>query len=129
MAHGAPRATLSPRPNVVVILVDDAMYKEMAYLPKLQALMASQGTSFPNYFDSTSVCAQHVPGSSPVSTTQQPRSQQQRAAKFDHRNTLATWLHAAGYSTALIGKYLNGFACSNAIPRLGRLGAGLQEHQ
>lgn len=27
----------------------------------------------------------------------------------DERSTIATWLHARGYDTALIGKYLNGF--------------------
>jgi len=60
---------------------------------------------------------------------QQPRSQQQRSGEVRSSQHTCHWLHAAGYSTALIGKYLNGFACSNAIPPVGRLGAGLQEHQ
>ena len=30
-------------------------------------------------------------------------------ADFDHSSTLATWFHDAGYKTAFLGKYLNGY--------------------
>ena len=33
-----------------------ATFREEALMPKLQALVAAHGTSFPNYFDSTPVC-------------------------------------------------------------------------
>jgi arylsulfatase A-like enzyme len=35
--------------------------------------------------------------------------------RLDHTNTLATWLQAAGYYTAHIGKYLNGYGVQ--VPR------------
>ena len=33
-------------------------------------------------------------------------------------NNIAVWLHAAGYSTALIGKYMNGYNPSRTRPEL-----------
>ena len=33
--------------------------------------------------------------------------------KFNDGSTVATWLHAAGYHTGLVGKYLNGYSGSN----------------
>jgi hypothetical protein len=35
---------------------------------------------------------------------------------MNHNNTLAVWLHDAGYYTAFTGKYMNGYSCSAAIP-------------
>src|SRR5205809_1069699 len=32
------------------------------------------------------------------------------AEAFDDRSSLATWIHYGGYRTALVGKYLNGYA-------------------
>jgi N-acetylglucosamine-6-sulfatase len=37
-------------------------------------------------------------------------------AYFNDTNTLPVWLHAAGYATALIGKYLNGYDALNTTP-------------
>jgi arylsulfatase A-like enzyme len=37
----------------------------------------------------------------------------------DKDNTLATWLHDAGYQTALVGKYLNGYESPNTPPVAG----------
>jgi arylsulfatase A-like enzyme len=37
-------------------------------------------------------------------------------ADFDDSSTMATWLESAGYRTALIGKYLNGYAKTTYVP-------------
>jgi arylsulfatase A-like enzyme len=113
-ATSAPAAGAAPaaRPNVVMIVVDDATYREMPLMPKLQALVAAHGTTFPSYFDSTPICCPARAGilSGQYNTNNHVKDNSS-AGKFAHDNQLAAWLHTAGYRTSLIGKYLNGFPC------------------
>jgi N-acetylglucosamine-6-sulfatase len=108
------------RPNVVIILLDDATPQEMERLPKLQSLVAAHGTTFPNYFDSTPICCPARAGilSGQYNTNNGVRDNHS-APRFAHDNQLASWLQDAGYQTALLGKYLNGFPCVGRadIPR------------
>jgi arylsulfatase A-like enzyme len=113
-------AGAKPRPNVVIILLDDATYQEMERMPKLQTSVAAHGTTFPNYFDSTPICCPARAGilSGQYNTNNNVRDNFS-AGKFAHDNQLASWLHDAGYETALLGKYLNDFPCVDRdnIPR------------
>jgi N-acetylglucosamine-6-sulfatase len=102
-------------PNIVVIMTDDQWYNSMAYMPKTNELLAAQGVRFTNFQVSNPLCApsrstfltglyshNHGIASNPVTAGG-------AFAKFDDTNTLATWLHDAGYHTSLIGKYINGY--------------------
>jgi arylsulfatase A-like enzyme len=104
-------------PNVVMILVDDANFREVPYLPKVQSLLAAHGTTFPNYFDSVSECC---PARAGIMSGQYNHNnhvyRNADTGKFDNSNSLPLWLHRAGYTTALIGKYLNGYSCTKAHP-------------
>jgi arylsulfatase A-like enzyme len=105
-------------PNIVVILTDDQEDTgSMAYLPNVQAL-AAQGVTFKNSFVDFSLCA---PSRSSFLTGQAAHNDGIKSNKLDkgggwdtfkqnEANDLAVWLKAAGYQTALIGKYENATA-------------------
>ena len=109
------------RPNIVFVLTDDldltSYTSDPARFPKFQQLMASQGTTFTNYFVTDSLCCpsrssilrgQYVHNHG-VQGNLPPGGGFERFQQL-HRDTstVATWLHGAGYETALFGKYLNG---------------------
>ena len=112
-------AAASP-PNIVVLLADDLDAGSVAFMPELQAL-AARGTSFTNAFAVTPMCA---PSRATLLTGRYPqntdvRTNRQPAGGYrpfhlggQERDTVAVWLRAAGYRTALIGKYLNDYPLS-----------------
>ena len=103
-------------PNIVVIMTDDQEDTgSMAYMPKTLSLIADHGVTFKNSFVNLSLCA---PSRSSFLTGQaahnhgikanSPLDQGGWEAFRDKEdNALPVWLKAAGYRTALIGKYLN----------------------
>lgn len=107
------------KPNVVFMLVDDldeAVYRsglEAGLYPNLKNLIAT-GTSFSNSFVALSVCC---PSRATLLTGQYPHNHGvlRNAGPaggfkaFKDSATLPLWLKAAGYRTALMGKYLNGY--------------------
>lgn len=113
------------RPNILFILADDLDLAEVAYMPKVKALIADQGVTFTNYFVSVSLCCpsrttmlrgqySHNTG---VKTNGGGNGGFERAyADGVEKSTIATWLKGGGYSTALYGKYLNGYP-NTAPPR------------
>lgn len=106
----------SSHPNIVFILTDDLDAKEIAFMPKLQALMVEQGLSFSNFFVTDSLCcpsrssiqrSQYVHNHG-VAGNQAPNGGFDKFyAEGDQNSTVGTWLKGAGYRTALMGKYLN----------------------
>lgn len=108
------QAAAKPRPNVVVIETDDQTSEEMRVMRNTLQLIGAQGTTFDNSFVSLSLCC---PSRSTFLTGQYAHNHGVLTnsppnggfAKLDHTNTLAVWLEKAGYNTALVGKYLNGY--------------------
>jgi len=120
-----PRAevTIVPRakrPNFLLILVDDldAKLGTLQYMPHLRELMISQGLTIDDFLINTPVCC---PSRSSILRGQYTHNHQIYTnagplggfgvfyASQSETSTLATWLHTAGYRTALFGKYLNGY--------------------
>jgi len=106
------------RPNIILILTDDLDSRSIAHMPNLQALIADQGTTFSNYFVSVPLCcpsrASILRGqyahNTQIFTNRPPNGGFEKFRDLEHENsTIATWLQAAGYRTALFGKYLNGY--------------------
>ncbi len=103
-------------PNIVVIMTDDQEDTgSMAYMPKLHTLVAEQGLTFTNSFVDLSLCA---PSRASFLTGQAAHNTGIKANnpldsggwdafKAKEDNALPVWLKGAGYTTALIGKYLN----------------------
>lgn len=106
------------RPNVIVIMTDD-QNESMEGLPLTQSLLGAQGTTFRNSYVSFPLCCpsratfltgqySHNHG---VFTTELPNGYN----GLNHLNTLPVWLRTAGYRTAMVGKYLNGYGIDDQI--------------
>lgn len=117
---GASAAAQTPanRPNILFILADDLDVESASHMPRLKSLITDQGVTFTDAFATYPICC---PSRASILTGQYPHNHQilfnvpplGGFAKFRDRggevSTIATWLQAAGYRTALYGKYLNGY--------------------
>lgn len=108
------------RPNIVVVLTDDLDEDlgSLAYLPKLTALLPESGLKFRNSFVSESLCcpsrastqrAQYVHNHRVVGNKPPDGGFERFHALREEDSTVGTWLRSAGYRTAYLGKYLNGY--------------------
>lgn len=110
------------RPNVVLILSDDQTYDSIPHdppvMPQLQALLEDRHEPwirFPNAFINTPLCC---PSRATVLTGRYSHHtgvvDNGTGERLDATDTIATALQRAGYTTALIGKYLNGYPFGHA---------------
>ena len=119
-AGTTPVATPAPqaaRPSFVVVLADDLDVPTTLELPRLPGLLAERGLSFTRAYAAQALCA---PSRASILTGQysrshgvlgnEPPSQGFVAFRRHEAQSLAPWLKAAGYRTALVGKYMNGYA-------------------
>jgi N-acetylglucosamine-6-sulfatase len=116
-----PPATPTPppiQPNIVFILTDDLDVDSIAFMPALQSLLAQGGTSFSHAYTASPICAParaalltgRFPHNLGVYTNTPPNGGfESFFASGAEAHTVATGLHAVGYRTALIGKYLNDY--------------------
>jgi N-acetylglucosamine-6-sulfatase len=109
-------------PNIVMILADDQRYDELSYMPNVQNLLVANGVTFTNAFVSNPDCcpsrASTLTGEyshkTDIYRNDSPHGGFKTfKKKGDDTSTIATWLQAAGYRTALVGKYLNGYKFQN----------------
>ena len=109
---------LVTRPNVVLIVLDDLDARMVRKMPALQGLVDEQGVTFSNFFVTSPICGpsrasllrgQYAHNHGMLSNTGTEGGFQTFHRLGREESTVATWLHAAGYHTALVGKYLNGF--------------------
>jgi arylsulfatase A-like enzyme len=129
VALGAPRAGACPpvaptgapapgdgaqRLNVVLIVTDDQRADTLAAMPNVQRMLAGHGVTFRNSFVTTPLCC---PSRASLLTGQYAHTTGVYdnvrpwggIEAFDDSSTLATWLQDAGYTTSLVGKYMNGY--------------------
>src|SRR5262245_36038011 len=106
------------RPNILVVMTDDMAATDVALMPHVQKLLASKGTTFADAVDSFPICC---PARATFITGQYAHNHGVKGNfypygwyGFKHRgNTLPSWLQDAGYKTALIGKWLNGYGAED----------------
>lgn len=108
--------TPSTARNVMVIMIDDATYEEIRVMKNLKTLLGAQGTTFSNFYTTSPNCCPsrggyylgQFPHNSGVRDNIPPLG---GANSFTpHENeSLGVWMQRAGYYTAQIGKYLNGW--------------------
>jgi arylsulfatase A-like enzyme len=111
--RGKPKQT---RPNIVVVMTDDQAVETMRAMPIVERKLAAAGVTFSNNFASFPLCC---PSRATFLTGQYPdnhgvRANQPPGGGFSvfreqDGNALPVWLRKAGYHTAHIGKYLNGY--------------------
>jgi N-acetylglucosamine-6-sulfatase len=135
-AAGAPAPAVSARraapdagagPNIIFILTDDLSWNLVQFMPHVLQ-MQKDGVTFDHYFVTDSLCC---PSRSSIFTGRYPHDTGVfRNTGLDggyhvfrergHENaTFATWLSAAGYRTAMLGKYLNGYQPASDPPARG----------
>ena len=118
---GDAQAAPPERPNIVLVLTDDQRWDQLKSMPNVQRHLVARGVTFTNAFAVNPLCC---PSRATILTglyshsTRVYRNQRPYggAASFDDSSTLGTWLQAAGYRTAYIGKYLNGYWLDEVPP-------------
>jgi N-acetylglucosamine-6-sulfatase len=107
----------STPPNIVFVLTDDLSTNLIRWMPQVQALEA-RGITFNNYFVSDSLCC---PSRASIFTGDYPHDTGVFTnvgsdggisafwANGDEQHTFNLALQNAGYETAMMGKYLNGY--------------------
>jgi arylsulfatase A-like enzyme len=114
LARSQGSAIASKRPNIVLILTDDQRWDTLWAMPTVRKRLVNHGVTFANSFVVNSLCC---PSRSSILTGKYSHSTGVYTnggphggfAAFRDRPTVATRLHGAGYETALVGKYLNGY--------------------
>jgi N-acetylglucosamine-6-sulfatase len=106
------------RPNIILLVLDDMRADDLAMMPAVQELLVAQGTNFTNFFATAPGCS---PARASIFRGQYPHNHsvlrsdgklggfERFYTRGHEQSTVATWLQDAGYRTALIGKYLNGY--------------------
>jgi N-acetylglucosamine-6-sulfatase len=110
----APAQIPQANPNVVLVMTDDQTVEQMRALKRVRGLIGRTGTTFTNNFSTFPLCC---PSRATYLTGQYSRNNRVRGNsppgggfyRLDSSNTLPVWLRDAGYATAHIGKYLNGY--------------------
>jgi N-acetylglucosamine-6-sulfatase len=107
------------RPNILVVMTDDMAVTDLALMPKVRRLLIDKGTTFADAVDSFPLCC---PARATFITGQYAHNHGVRGNFHPYgwygmkrrANTLPRWLQRAGYRTALIGKWLNGYGARDA---------------
>jgi N-acetylglucosamine-6-sulfatase len=117
-ASVGPASAEQARPNVVVIMTDDQTVESVRVMTKVKRLLRDRGATFRQSFVNFALCC---PSRATFLTGQYAHNHGVLGnappsggyAKLDHTNTLPVWLQDAGYYTAHLGKYLNGYGRTN----------------
>ncbi len=112
LAQSLPQAT--EQPSILFFLTDDQTWDSLWAMPNVQRLLVDKGVTFPNAFVVNPLCC---PSRTSILTGDYSHTTDVYrqipphggVATFNDTSTIATWLHDAGYTTGLIGKYVNGF--------------------
>jgi arylsulfatase A-like enzyme len=118
-AQAASTQAADQRPNIVLIVTDDQSLHDLTYMPLTRRLIAAEGVTFSGISPHPLCC----PARAEILTGQFAQNNGVRAnagpyggfARLDPSSTVATWLDAAGYQTAFMGKFLNGYE-KNSVP-------------
>jgi len=117
-----PAVTFATRPNIVFVLTDDLSTDLVKYMPAVLA-MQQNGLTFDDYFVSDSLCCPSrssiFTGNFPHDTGVFGNAGPHGGFKVFHdrgeeQDTFALALQRAGYRTAMMGKYLNGYLTDQA---------------
>ena len=129
---GVPRLPRPPpaQPNVVIILSDDERVGLTDAMPVVRSRVKNAGVTFTNYMVPTTLCCPsraslltgkfahgtHVWNNGLVNDPPLTGGQAGFVEGGNESQTLAAVLDTAGYETAFVGKYLNGFIASSPTP-------------
>ena len=106
-------------PNIVVVMTDDQALDTLWAMPRTRRLIGDAGTTFDRFVVSFPLCC---PSRATFLTGQYAHNHGVRNnhppdggyQALDGERTLPVWLSRAGYRTAFVGKYLNGYGADGA---------------
>lgn len=109
-----PSVNNSSRPSVIVILVDDQRWDNMAYMPNLNQYLGTTSVQFSNSFVSHSLCC---PSRATLLTGQYTHNHKVETnvgtaggmTRFNDATALPVPLQRSGYRTGYFGKYFNDY--------------------
>lgn len=109
-----PAAAQTARPNVVVLMTDDQTVADLAAMPATRRAFVGKGLIFEDSTVSYPVCC---PSRATYLTGRYAHNHGVMGlylptggyGRFDDFDALPVWLQRAGYRTAHIGKYMNGY--------------------
>ena len=105
-------------PNILFIMTDDMDSSSLAYMPRVQQYLEAEGVYMTDYFVSLPLCC---PSRASILTGQFAHNSEIKSNSGPlggfrtfystglEERTIAVNLQRAGYRTALLGKYLNGY--------------------
>lgn len=110
-------AASETRPNIIFITTDDMRVRDLQAMPNVKALLSDKGMTFTASYAPFPLCCptratwltgqyNHNNGVMGNESSTHPGPSY---SALDATNTVATWLRGAGYQTAFVGKYLNGY--------------------
>lgn len=107
------------QPDIVLVVTDDQRWDTLWAMPRVQELLAARGITFTNAFNTNPFCCPARASILKGAYSHGTRVYQNSGTfgpfpAFNDSSSIATWLDAAGYRTALIGKYFNGYTSSRA---------------
>jgi N-acetylglucosamine-6-sulfatase len=113
LPHPAADAASDRPPDVVLVVTDDQRWDTLEAMPAVTRHLVGHGVTFPEAFvvnplccpSRTSILTGRYSHSTGVYRQAPPFG---RFEAFDDSSTLATWLDDAGYTTAMLGKYVDG---------------------
>jgi N-acetylglucosamine-6-sulfatase len=114
----AVAGTAPARPDIVVIQTDDQTVDSMRFMDRTRRLLGERGATFANHYVNWPVCC---PSRATLLTGQYAHNHgvlgnsppEGGYQAFDNGNTTALWLQERGYTTAHIGKFLNGYGAGD----------------
>lgn len=126
-ATGAPDAApaaVNDGPNIVLITTDDQTLAEMRWLPETRRLLGDDGVTFTDFVAPQPLCC---PSRAQILTGQYAQNNGVRHNSgrhggydaFEPESALPVWLQSAGYQTAFVGKYLNGYSSQHGDDEAG----------
>ncbi|MEH6775274.1 MAG: sulfatase-like hydrolase/transferase, partial [Cereibacter changlensis] len=114
-AQEAPGFVTRERPNIILVSSDDQRLDEMPFLPEVERLIGEEGVTFDNAITPHPLCC---PARAELMTGQLAQNNGVRGnfppqggyEAFDESQHIGVWLQEAGYTTAFLGKMLNGYS-------------------
>ncbi len=100
-------------PNILVVTTDDMRWDELRFTPNVRKYVTSRGLLFANSYAPNPLCcpsrASFLLGQYSHNHRVYSHEKPYGFGVFDDHRTVGTALNQAGYQTALVGKYLNGY--------------------
>lgn len=113
-ARASSTAATAAKPNIVMLMTDDQTVRDLAVMTGTRRAIGQAGVTFSRDYASYPLCC---PSRATLLTGRYAHNHNVRSnrppnggyGRLDKANTLPVWLQRAGYATAHIGKYLNGY--------------------